>query len=592
MSNKTDNMGMYDWDEGSDPPNQEQCSSNINDIDNEFGQRGINIQWKGADPEGIADSSTAMLAAISTDTDTIYLPKGVYLINQNITLPRSAKIVFDRGARLKIANGKKLTINGAIEAHSHNYIFDLSSGGIISGTPLTSSFYPHWFGAIGDGIADDTTAMQYFFDFVVNNSASGVIPTGTYKLTRTINVSSGGGWRISGTGFRSTKLKQFSNNIPILNMGYNGGSTACSEVIISEISFEYATPQTSIYQNGSALFFSTSYYQCSFTKLRFEGWYGIKHKPNEIGSWGCVFDELIFTAACYGGAMDWTGMKNAIPNNRFGRMLIDGKNMAGPIFNGVKGHNWTIDILEFLQTNQGAQLMSFQAGSICTIGAIKLENGMYNAAQNLINMDTGCKIKIGQINISGNAMYINPATGVFNLFKTSSGGDTGWLEIDVANISATSLSGNVYILEGKGGSITIKNLNTNGNNFVLQNGSSTSSSDSISISDWNNNRLSGNKGDADYTITLGDPNNISFETPLTTPRIVNLPGENNNLFNGLRYRIRAYGAINGLNNITIKCNNAVVATLSSDKSVIEIMYRHVNYNPQDGWIVVGYNTLP
>jgi|GEM_PF-1575082 len=592
MSNKTTNMGMHDWNEGSDPPTQEQCSSNIHAIDEEFGQRGINIQWKGADPGGVADSSAAIVAAISLDTDTIYIPKGVYLINQNLTLPRSTVMVFARGARLKIANGKKLTINGVIEAHSHNFIIDLSAGGTLSGAPLTTLFYPQWFGAIGDGIADDTAPMQYFFDFVVNNSVSGLIPTGTYKLTQTINVPSGGGWRISGTGFRSTKLKQFKNNIPILNLGYNENAQACSEVILTEISFEYANPQTSIFPNGNALYFSASYYQCSFTKLRFGGWYGIKHKPNQIGSWGCVFDELIFTAACYGGAMDWTGMQNAIPNNRFGRMLMDGKNMAGPIFCSLKGHNWTIDILEFLQTNQGAQLMSFQAGSICTIGAIKLENGVYNSALSLINMDTGSKIKIGQVNIGGNAMHINPTSGVFNVFKTSSGGNTGWLEIDVLNISATSLSGNVYILEGKGGSMTIKNINTNGCNFVLHNAASSSSSDTISISDWNNNRLSRNKGDADYSIMLGDPNTICFETPLTAPRIVNLPRDNNNLFNGLCYRIRAYGAINSSNHIIIKCNNAIITTLTTDKSVIEFMYRHVNHNPQNGWIVVGYNTLP
>jgi hypothetical protein len=448
------------------------------------------------------------------------------------------------------------------------------------------------FGAIGDGITDDTVALQSFVTYVTNNHLNGIIPAGNYKITATLNVAKGAGWKIVGAGFAVTNIVQYTNNIPIFNLGYDATANVCHSVQLSDMCLYYNTGQTTSYPSGNAILISEMYYECTFKRLRLGGYYGIKVKSGVGGPWGCVFDELVFLGSCYGGAMDWTGAVNAIPNNRFGRMFIDGVNMVGPIFNNIQGYNWTIELLEFINTQQGAQLLNFQAGAKCIIESLKLENGNYTAQQVLINMGAGSKVKIGQINIGGNNMLFAPSSGNIRLIKTDSGGATGWLEVDFVELAATTLTGSVYILEGNTGSMIIKHLVMDAKNWQLTNITGAASCETVSIESWNNNRLSSNKGDADYTVVLGDPNNISFETALTASRAVNLPGTNANLFNGLKYRVRSYGAVNGTNVINVVCNGVTKATLSSDKTVVELMYRRNASNAQSGWTVVGYNTLP
>ena|GEM_PF-1851953 len=200
--NRTPNMGLYDDSDGSD------LSSNFNGIDSEFGQRGINIRWKGADPTGTTDSSAAILAAIADDADAVYIPKGVYLIGQNVTIPLYEKLVFARNARLKIAGGKTLTINGAFEAHESDWIFDITLGGKVAGTPLIEKVYPQWFGAKGDWTgtagADDTASIQASLDLAGLNKKFVYFSEGYYQVTGTLYL--GANVYIAGyiTGF-STK---------------------------------------------------------------------------------------------------------------------------------------------------------------------------------------------------------------------------------------------------------------------------------------------------------------------------------------------------------------------------------------------------
>ncbi|GFN31947.1 hypothetical protein PCURB6_22070 [Paenibacillus curdlanolyticus] len=187
---KTPHMGLYNNSE----VNNNKLSSNFNGIDSEFGQRGINIRWKGADPTGAADSSDALLAALADDSDAVYIPKGTYLINQNVTVPRYEKLVFDRNARFKIANGITFTVNGAISVHESDWIFDVSSGGKVTGAPLIGKVYPQWFGAKGDwngtSGADDTAAIQAALDLAGPNKLFVYFPAGYYQVTSTLFLGS------------------------------------------------------------------------------------------------------------------------------------------------------------------------------------------------------------------------------------------------------------------------------------------------------------------------------------------------------------------------------------------------------------------
>ncbi|SMF88183.1 Pectate lyase superfamily protein [Paenibacillus uliginis N3/975] len=141
-----------------------------------------NILDYGADPNGVTDSRSALNAAISDNSsDTIYIPKGVYLIGQNITILSNKKLIFDRNARLKPAAGIGMEINGTWDANPDDHIFDLSIGGSITGNCKIDEIYPEWFGAKGDGVADDLIPIKTAINLAVNSKK--ITLDGGYALT-------------------------------------------------------------------------------------------------------------------------------------------------------------------------------------------------------------------------------------------------------------------------------------------------------------------------------------------------------------------------------------------------------------------------
>jgi hypothetical protein len=77
------------------------------------------------------------------------------------------------------------------------------------------------FGAVGDGVADDTTAIQTFFNSFTNGG-SGFIPAGTYKITSPLTLTiNPGGFSIEGAGANATifaAAATFSSTSPVLSV--------------------------------------------------------------------------------------------------------------------------------------------------------------------------------------------------------------------------------------------------------------------------------------------------------------------------------------------------------------------------------------
>jgi hypothetical protein len=118
-------------------------------------------------------------AAASINGGNICFPPGTYLINSNITFANNVRLLPSPGAKLKIANAKTITgTNTKIDAGIYQ-IFDLSLGGAIGGTWDIKEVYPEWFGAVGDSVTDDTTAIQY----TINNFTSISFLEKTYVTT-------------------------------------------------------------------------------------------------------------------------------------------------------------------------------------------------------------------------------------------------------------------------------------------------------------------------------------------------------------------------------------------------------------------------
>ena len=68
------------------------------------------------------------------------------------------------------------------------------------------------FGAVGDGIADDTAAIQAFFNFVTTNGKTGLLSEGQYKCDSGLTITLGtASFRIIGNGSESTVI--FASNL-------------------------------------------------------------------------------------------------------------------------------------------------------------------------------------------------------------------------------------------------------------------------------------------------------------------------------------------------------------------------------------------
>lgn len=149
----------------------------------------LNIKEFGAKSDGITDDGIALNKVLQSNySDTIVIPKGVYLIKSNVVVPSSKKFIFDHGAVLKVASGVNVTINGTWDANSDYQIFDLSLGGIINGDFKIDEIYPEWLGAKGDGVTDDA---QAFNNAMALCDKKRIIKLGakTYKLKSTVETN-------------------------------------------------------------------------------------------------------------------------------------------------------------------------------------------------------------------------------------------------------------------------------------------------------------------------------------------------------------------------------------------------------------------
>lgn len=114
---------------------------------------GLNVRDFGAVGDGVTDDTAAILQALQAGSD-IYFPAGSYRITKRIFLPAEGCFTFLSGACLLMEGQGEAYIDGQVRAPAE-YILR----GAVAGRMNNQSGYVQWFGAVGDGVTDDTAAF-------------------------------------------------------------------------------------------------------------------------------------------------------------------------------------------------------------------------------------------------------------------------------------------------------------------------------------------------------------------------------------------------------------------------------------------------
>lgn len=140
----------------------------------------------GAAGDGRADDTPAFrsaLAEIGTGLGTLVLARGAFRVN-SLTIPEHVDLRFVNGGRLVVSEGQKLTVMGGIDAAPVE-IFQ----GAVEGAPRVNAVYPQWFGASGDGEADDAPALQQAADLARGSFGRLLfIPAGRYVIASSLTL--------------------------------------------------------------------------------------------------------------------------------------------------------------------------------------------------------------------------------------------------------------------------------------------------------------------------------------------------------------------------------------------------------------------
>lgn len=136
------------------------------------------VKWFGAVGDGVADDSTAVLAAsnaLPSEGGVVLFPAGTYLLSSAITIGATNKsLKSEPGAILKWTNNANTpTIAGPIDAGRWR-IFNGSDAPIPGSTYPFTDVLPEWFGAVGGNAAvNDTVACQQAVDFAADPATGG-----------------------------------------------------------------------------------------------------------------------------------------------------------------------------------------------------------------------------------------------------------------------------------------------------------------------------------------------------------------------------------------------------------------------------------
>ncbi|MBR7091826.1 MAG: hypothetical protein IKI50_01415 [Clostridia bacterium] len=121
----------------------------------------VNVRQLGAVGDGVTDDTSAFEQAIQQG-GTVAVPAGTYRIARNLSIDSHVHLCLAAGAVLCPDPQVVLSVYGLLQTGSRTVF----AGGTVRGTLRNLYGYPQWFGAAGDGAADDTAAFAAAFSML------------------------------------------------------------------------------------------------------------------------------------------------------------------------------------------------------------------------------------------------------------------------------------------------------------------------------------------------------------------------------------------------------------------------------------------
>ncbi len=149
------------------------------------------------DPTGVATCVAAInqLKADLSNSGTIHVPKGTFLIATDLTIPAGMQLRVEAGGLLSVSAGKTLTINGTVDAGPYQIV---TGAGTVSWGSVQSHRYAVWTSAAGSVLpqvqasptVDGELARKKYVDDQIAGGA-GASPSGVQNSTYTYAADAG-----------------------------------------------------------------------------------------------------------------------------------------------------------------------------------------------------------------------------------------------------------------------------------------------------------------------------------------------------------------------------------------------------------------
>lgn len=413
-------------------------------------------------------------------------------------------------------------------------------------------------------------------------------PDGNYKITAALTIPASAGWKFKGTSRLGTIITQDTSNTPIFK--FTSDLTHSWEVC--DMKFDYTNAQASTNTAACPFYFvggvsTLNFYNWTAQRLNFNNCcdcFGAD-STTKFAVWGYAIRDITVqgTVSRSLGTLV-PSVSVGMPNGSVNHAYVLATTMVGPIWNTDGAENAEMDNIEINNALLGPQILKDTGSCSYDIGSLKVETGTYNATNPLFLTSNG-SIQIRRLSLK--SLTIDASTGgnPYILSCASGGATTSYAKVHLLDVSGNTISaGTYYVFGGMGAGGPFGEINQVvgglSTGMLLTNLGAATTAEGVKVNSWNERRLSADKGDADYTVTIGDPTIIYYNTPLTAGRTVTLPATTgSNAFNGLTYRVVRTASATGASTLTVGSK-----TLTAGQS-IDVTYHRL------AWIETNLSSL-